>query len=79
MLTTNWAKASICDSSGCVEIKFVKATDCGESSHCVEVAPDGDRILIRDSNNPDLVLSFTRNEWESFLDGARKGEFDFTS
>lgn len=62
-------------------MKWLKATRCGEASHCVEVkfvkAADGDQILVRDSNNPDIVLSFTRNEWDSFVDGAKKGEFDF--
>ena len=32
---------------------------------------------MRVAGDPDRrVLVFDRNEWESFLDGARKGEFD---
>lgn len=61
-------------------MNWLKATRCGESSHCVEVAWDKtmEAILVRDSNNPgSVVLAFTRNEWESFIDGAKKGEFDF--
>ena len=40
-------------------------------------AGDADWILMRVTDDPDRrVLVFDRNEWESFLDGARKGEFD---
>ncbi len=34
-------------------------------------------IAIRDSKNPDgAVLFYTPVEWNAFLDGARKHEFD---
>jgi hypothetical protein len=34
-------------------------------------------VLMRVSDDPDgRVLVFDRHEWECFLDGARKGEFD---
>ena len=45
---------------------------------CVEVAPlpDGG-VAVRDSKDKaGPVLSFTRHEWVSFLDGMDKGEFD---
>jgi Domain of unknown function (DUF397) len=38
---------------------------------------DAGWILMRVADDPDRrVLVFDRNEWECFLDGARKGEFD---
>jgi len=44
---------------------------------CVEVAPAGARIAVRHSRNPrGPVLLYTAAEWDAFLDGARKGEFD---
>jgi hypothetical protein len=49
-----------------------------DGSGCVEVAdlPGGGRA-VRDSKNPsDGMLSFTAHEWDCFLDGAKKGEFD---
>ena len=48
------------------------------SNGCVEVAPlAGGGIAVRDSKDPSgPVLSFTRHEWVSFLDGLGKGEFD---
>ncbi|HEY6744678.1 MAG TPA: DUF397 domain-containing protein [Mycobacteriales bacterium] len=54
-----------------------KATASGGSG-CVEVAPlpDGG-VAVRDSKDQGgPVLSFTRHEWVSFLDGMTKGEFD---
>lgn len=47
---------------------------------CVEVAPLGDDglgVAVRDSKNPGgPALVFTAREWDCFLDGAAKGEFD---
>jgi hypothetical protein len=44
---------------------------------CVEVAPAACMIAVRDSKHPGgPVLFYTRLEWEAFLDGAKKGEFD---
>lgn len=56
-----------------------KATASEASSGCVTVAElaDGTR-LVRDSKQGESgpILSFTRAEWDAFLDGARNGEFD---
>lgn len=47
------------------------------TSNCVEVASDRERILVRDSKNPDgPVLVFTFAEWDAFVSGVRAGEFD---
>lgn len=44
---------------------------------CVELAPAGELIAMRDSKNPDgPVLMYTKVELAAFLDGAKKGEFD---
>jgi hypothetical protein len=56
-----WRKASASGSAGCVEVAPL---------------PDGG-IAVRDSKDATgPVLSFTRHEWLSFLDGMSKGEFD---
>jgi hypothetical protein len=45
--------------------------------NCVEVARYGDQVAVRDSKNPDGgVQLYTPGEWDCFLDGARRGEFD---
>jgi predicted secreted Zn-dependent protease len=44
---------------------------------CVRVAPAGEMILLGDSKNPDgPILSYTRTEWEAFITGIKRGEFD---
>jgi hypothetical protein len=43
---------------------------------CVEVAQVGDRVLIRDSKNPDVEpLAFTMPEWADFVSGVEAGQF----
>ncbi|MEV0900261.1 DUF397 domain-containing protein [Actinoplanes sp. NPDC049802] len=47
------------------------------SGACVEVAPRPDRILVRDSKNPDgAVLSFGHEPFAAFVAGVARGEFD---
>jgi hypothetical protein len=56
------------DGAGAIEVAFAQAS-LGASSQ--------DWVLMRVAADPDgRVLVFDRNEWECFLDGARKGEFD---
>ncbi|MEV4285450.1 DUF397 domain-containing protein [Nonomuraea bangladeshensis] len=56
-----------------------KATRSGDSGDCLEVAPlAGGWVGIRDSEHPEkppYVVS--RSVWNAFIDGAKKGEFDF--
>jgi hypothetical protein len=49
----------------------------GAGGMCVEVAPVGDGVAVRDSKNPTgPMLAFSAAEWDAFLAGARDGEFD---
>lgn len=59
------------------QAKWVKAEE-SNSGGCVEVAHvNDDWTVLRDSKDPDGPKQFyTAYEWECFLDGARKGEFD---
>jgi hypothetical protein len=45
---------------------------------CVELAPTPDgMIAVRDSKNPQgAILLYTPVEWDAFLDGVKRGEFD---
>lgn len=44
---------------------------------CVRVATNGDMVLIGDSKNPDgPVLSYSREEFRTFVHGVRQGDFD---
>jgi hypothetical protein len=44
---------------------------------CVQVARRDGAIMVADSKHPGgPILSYTLKEWDAFLDGAKKGEFD---
>ncbi len=48
-------------------------------SNCVEVfyEPQSDVVIVRHSKHTDGIrIPYTREEWEAFCDGVRKGEFD---
>ena len=58
---TNWRKSSRSLDTNCVEIGS---------------AADG-TVGVRDSKNTDSpVLTFSAEEWDAFLLGAKNGEFD---
>ena len=62
--------------AGAIEIALVQAGPEG-GLNASAGASAGDWVLMRVADDPDgRVLVFDRNEWECFLDGARKGEFD---
>jgi Domain of unknown function (DUF397) len=44
---------------------------------CVQVGRRNGVIMVTDSKHPGgPILSYTLQEWDAFLDGAKKGEFD---
>lgn len=45
-------------------------------TNCVQVGSTDGMIMIGDTKNPDQVLSYSRQEWAAFLEGAKHGEFD---
>jgi hypothetical protein len=49
-----------------------------DAGSCVEAAPIGGEVAVRDSKDPDgPVLRFTAGEWSAFLAGVRDGDFHF--
>jgi hypothetical protein len=55
-----WRKSSLSGTNGCVEVAFVD-----------------EQVAIRDSKDRSgPVLTFSPTEWDAFLAGARRGEFD---
>lgn len=53
-----------------------QASNSGEG--CVEIShlPDGG-VAVRHSKSPeDTVVAYSAWEWDCFIDGAKKGEFD---
>lgn len=51
-----------------------RSTFCADKS-CVEVAKDGDTVLVGDGKDPGPALSFTMGEWAAFVAGVKAGEF----
>ncbi|MFI1190725.1 DUF397 domain-containing protein [Streptomyces californicus] len=47
-----------------------------EGNNCLELAEHGGEILLRESDNPDVVVRTTRTKLRAFLGGAKEGEFD---
>ncbi|MFD1828878.1 DUF397 domain-containing protein [Streptomyces desertarenae] len=62
MPKSEWQKSSFCGGNG--------------GNNCVEVARDGDRVLIRESDRPDEVVVTTPAKLDAFLKGVKAGEFD---
>ncbi|MFD9720539.1 DUF397 domain-containing protein [Streptomyces sp. NPDC059076] len=55
--------------------KSSKSTD-GEGNNCLEIAEQGDLILLRESDSPDVIIHTSREKLRAFLGGAKAGEFD---
>lgn len=56
---------------------WTKSQRSSNDGSCVEVMNTGHEVLVRNSRNRDgSFLVFTSAEWEAFLDGAKKEEFD---
>ncbi|MEV7009859.1 DUF397 domain-containing protein [Streptosporangium sp. NPDC051022] len=57
-----------------------KATkSASNQGNCLEVAPlSGGRVGIRDTEAPEQApFVVSAGVWDAFIDGAKKGEFDF--
>lgn len=57
-------------------LQWIKATKSYGSAACIELARSGPMIALRDSKNPGTHFLYTDNEFDAFLDGAKRGEFD---
>jgi len=62
-----------------LRLNWTKASKSYGNGACVELAPApaGGTIFLRDSKNPDVLLSYSVAEIDAFLDGAKRGEFDY--
>ena len=47
-----------------------------ENGACVEIAVQGEAVMVRSSTAPEAMITLTRAEWREFLTEARQGLFD---
>jgi hypothetical protein len=47
-----------------------------EGENCVEIAEHAGAIVMRESDDPHLILSTTRGSLAAFIAGVKAGEFD---
>ncbi|MCE0537292.1 DUF397 domain-containing protein [Kineosporia rhizophila] len=61
-----------------IDSTWIRASGAEGSDEFVEMRRTGDMIEVRYSKGGETgdVLSFTPGEWDAWLDGAKKGEFD---
>ncbi|WP_227980003.1 DUF397 domain-containing protein [Nocardia spumae] len=59
-------------------VPFRKATASNPSGNCVTVAEleNGDVAVAHSAAPNGMAITYTPSEWDAFLDGVRKGEFD---
>jgi hypothetical protein len=59
-----------------VELHWRKSSFSADTGACIEIAEVGDFILLRESDDPGVVVRTSRRKLRAFLDGAKAGEFD---
>ena len=59
-------------------VEWIRSSTAGNSGEYVEMRRIGDVIEVRDAKDGEVgpTLRFTPAEWDAWLDGAKKGEFD---
>jgi Domain of unknown function (DUF397) len=56
---------------------WIKSSRSMAANACIELTRAGEFIALRDSKNPGIApLYYTCAEFDAFLDGAKRGEFD---
>ena len=72
----NWRRSSSCESGNCAEVLVWRTSSSCDTGTCVAVVIEPDRVLVRNSQRPDVVVEFDAAEWTAFINGAKEGEFD---
>jgi len=57
-------------------ISWQKSSHSPEGNTCVEIAAADDVILLRESDNPEKVITTSRTKLEALILGVKAGEFD---
>ena len=57
------------------DYEFVKSSFSGRFK-CVGVAIDGEFVMVTNTNKPESIIKFTKEEWRAFILGVKNNEFD---
>ncbi|WP_305784286.1 DUF397 domain-containing protein [Symbioplanes lichenis] len=55
-------------------LNWQRSKDCADSA-CAEVAEAGDTVHLRNSAQPEVVVTYSRAEWEALKRGIAAGQF----
>jgi Domain of unknown function (DUF397) len=55
--------------------KWVRPRRC-DAGHCVEVSDEYGSVFVRNSKDPQRTIVFDDEEWSTFLEAVKRGEFD---
>ncbi|MFE7569711.1 DUF397 domain-containing protein [Streptomyces sp. NPDC057539] len=58
------------------EVSWQKSSFSGEGPQCVEIAEQNGAILMRESDDPNVVTATSRTKFAAFIAGVKAGEFD---
>ncbi|MFJ8001353.1 DUF397 domain-containing protein [Streptomyces sp. NPDC096310] len=58
------------------EIKWQKSSFSETGPQCVEIADRNGRILLRESDDPNVITTIGRTKFAAFIAGVKAGEFD---
>ncbi|MFI2027230.1 DUF397 domain-containing protein [Streptomyces buecherae] len=58
------------------EIKWQKSSKSTGGEQCLELAEDAGEILVRESDDPNVILKTTPVKLRAFIQGVKAGEFD---
>ncbi|MFE2032717.1 DUF397 domain-containing protein [Streptomyces scopuliridis] len=58
------------------EISWQKSSFSDEGAQCVEIAEHNGEILMRESEDPNVVTVTSRSKFAAFIAGVKAGEFD---
>ncbi|MCG0288900.1 DUF397 domain-containing protein [Streptomyces sp. PSAA01] len=81
MPISDWRKSSYSgDSSNCINVAadWRKSTHSADAGNCVNVAASDRAVFLRESDEPDVVLTVTPPALRAFIRAVRAGGFDRT-
>jgi len=58
------------------DVNWMKSSRSGKQGNCVIWDIREDEVVVGHSRKPGVFISYTRAEWETFVEGVKLGEAD---